>query len=473
MPSPVIVWFRQDLRLADNPALCAAAESGAPVFPVFVLDDDTAGDWKPGAASRWWLRQSLEKLDESLQGKLRILCGEASEIIPQLVEETGATGVYWNRCVEPWRADRDDEIKSRLQADDIDVRTFNGNYVYDPAEITKQDGGPYRVFTPFYRNGCLENGPEPRSPLDAPSDLSLDSDVDGDHRQLDSLADEGPSFDEDLHEWHPGEDGARQTLERFIEHGLDGYAEGRDRPDFENVSYLSPHLHFGEISPQQARASVLQQKGEVAEESIDKFLSELGWRDFSAHLLLQAPDLPERNLQKKFDRFPWLDDEKLRDAWQRGMTGYPIVDAGMRELRNSGYMHNRVRMLAASFLVKNLLQDWRHGERWFWDRLVDADLGNNSASWQWVAGSGADAAPYFRIFNPVTQGKKFDPDGKYVRRHVPELADLPDKFLQCPWEADEEVLKDAGIKLGETYPAPIVDLAESRERALDAFSSLS
>ena len=473
MPAPVIVWFRQDLRLSDNPALHAAAATGAPVMPVFVLDDDAAGDWKPGSASRWWLRKSLASLDESLGSALRLLYGEAGKIIPQLVSETGAAAVYWNRCVEPWRVKRDADIKSTLLGRDVEVHTFNGSYVYDPAEIRKQDGTPYRVFTPYYRKGCLENGPEPREPLAIPSDLRLDKHVDPAHRQSSAALTAYSWFDGGTREWDPGESGAQRTLERFIERGLDDYAEGRDRPDRENVSYLSPHLHFGEISPQQARAAVLQQRGRAPDDSIDKFLSELGWRDFSAHLLLQAPDLPERNLQKKFDRFPWLADEKLFKAWETGNTGYPIVDAGMRELWRTGYMHNRVRMIAASFLVKNLLQDWREGERWFWNGLLDADLANNAASWQWVAGCGADAAPYFRIFNPVTQGKKFDPEGIYVRRHVPEVAGLPDKFVQCPWEAPADVLQEAGIELGKTYPSPIVDLAESRQRALDAYATLS
>ena len=472
MSAPVIVWFRQDLRLSDNPALRAAAATGAPVFPVFVLDDDGAGDWKPGSASRWWLRKSLASLDRSLGGTLRLLYGEAGRIIPEVAADIGATAVYWNRCVEPWRVERDNDIKSTLLDRGTGVHTFNGSYVYDPAEIRKQDGTPYRVFTPFYRKGCLENGPAPRSPLPDPADLQLDRDVDRAHRQSDSALTAYSWFDGGTREWEPGEAGAQRTLQRFIERGLDDYADGRDRPDRENVSYLSPHLHFGELSPHQARAAVLEQRGRAPDECIDKFLAELGWRDFSAHLLLQAPDLPERNLQKKFDRFPWQADESLCKAWETGNTGYPIVDAGMRELWRTGYMHNRVRMVVASFLVKNLLQDWRHGKRWFWNSLLDADLANNAASWQWVAGSGADAAPFFRIFNPVTQGKKFDPAGDYVRRHVPEIAGLPDKFVHCPWEAPAELLKEAGIELGKTYPAPVVDLAESRKRALDAYATL-
>ena len=472
MKTPVIVWFRQDLRLADNPALHAAAARGAPVLPVFVHDDEAAGDWQPGAASRWWLRKSLASLDESLDNVLRVFYDEASEIVPRLVAETGASAVYWNRCVEPWRVGRDRVLKSQLQDDGIEVHTFNGGYLFDPAEVRKQDGGPYRVFTPFYRNGCLERSPEPRTPLPAPQNLVLDTNVVEAHRQFDLILPAYQWFEGGLRDWHPGEPGAGRALRRFIHEGLANYPEGRDRPDLECVSYLSPHLHFGEVSPHQVRAAVLDATGDVPNESIDKFLSELGWRDFSAHLLLQAPDLPERNLQRKFDRFPWLQDDDALLAWQCGMTGYPIVDAGMRELWRTGYMHNRVRMIAASFLVKNLLQDWRHGERWFWDHLLDADLANNSASWQWVAGCGADAAPYFRIFNPVTQGRKFDPDGVYVRRYVPEIAGLPNRFLHSPWEAPDDVLEASGLELGTNYPSPIVALKQSRERALEAFKSL-
>jgi deoxyribodipyrimidine photo-lyase len=466
-----IVWFRQDLRLADNPALDAAARSGAAILPVFIHDDEEAGDWKPGSASRWWLRKSIASLDESLHGNLRIYRGSAREIIPRLVHDTGAEEIYWNRCVEPWRVARDQSIKELLLDAGTPVRTFNGSYLYDPAEVTKADGTPYRVFTPFYRRGC--KALETRKPLPVPENLQIDSETRPDGHDEKPILPAFPWFEDEDQSWQPGEQGAHAALERFLSSGLSNYAEARDRPDLDGVSRLSPHLHFGEVSPHLVRQAVLDLCGSDEDGPGDKFLSELGWREFSAHLLYHWPELTHENLQKKFDRFPWKDDEDLQRAWQEGATGYPIVDAGMRQLWRTGYMHNRVRMITASFLVKNLLQDWRVGARWFWKSLLDADLANNSASWQWVAGCGADAAPYFRIFNPVTQGRKFDPNGDYVRHYVPEIARLPDKFLHCPWEAPDHVLESAGVRLGKDYPEPIVDRAESRERALEAFHSLT
>ncbi len=468
---PALVWFRQDLRLADNPALHAAAASGAPIFALYVHDDEAAGQWRPGSASRWWLRRSLARLRESLDGALHIRRGDAREIVPALAHELNAVGVFWNRCVEPWRIAGDDTIKDKLQSADVEVRTFNGSYLYDPPTISKQDGTPYRVFTPFWRKGCLENGRPPREPLPAPDGMDLWRVDAGTDEEPDPLLPAFPWFEGGADEWQPGEAGARQQLEAFLENGLACYDDGRNRPDLRCVSRLSPHLHFGELSPNLARAAVLADHA-PSDPDVDRFLSELGWREFSAYLLLHEPTLTTENLQKKFDRFPWRDDPDVREAWQRGETGYPIVDAGMRELWRTGYMHNRVRMIVASFLVKNLLQHWRHGAAWFWDKLLDADLANNSASWQWVAGSGADAAPYFRIFNPVTQGTKFDPNGDYVRRYVPELQALPNKFVQCPWQAPDDVLDTAGVSLGGNYPEPIVDLKASREGALEAFRSL-
>ncbi len=470
---PALVWFRQDLRLSDNPALHAAVQSGAPIFALFVHDDETAGTWKPGAASRWWLRLSLASLNDSLNGALHVYSGEAGDVIPQLVEETGASAVYWNRCVEPWRAARDEKIKRSLLDDGIEVHTFNGSYLYEPSTVLKQDGTPYRVFTPYWRKGCLENGRPPRDPLPAPAGLrSCDAAPDlGPQRE--PLLPAFPWFEKSASNWEPGEAGALRRLDAFVTNSMAAYDQGRDRPDLEHVSRLSPHLHFGEISPNQVRSAVLARANDpAAAKGVDRFTSELGWREFSAYLLYHEPRIIDTNLQRKFDRFPWKEDRVLLKAWQRGETGYPIVDAGMRQLWRSGYMHNRVRMITASFLVKNLMQDWRLGAAWFWERLLDADLANNSCSWQWVAGSGADAAPFFRIFNPVTQGKKFDPDGSYVRRYVPELASLPKKFVHCPWEAPGDILTAAGLELGENYPRPLVDLKESRERALNAFKSL-
>ncbi len=471
--APAIVWFRQDLRLADNPALLAAAESGAPVLPVFVLDDESAAEWRMGAASRWWLHQSLESLDRSLGGKLLLLSGAADSLLPQLARDTGAGGVFWNRVYEPWCSNRDEAIKDELLQSSIPVRTFNGSLLFDPPNTNKPDGTPYRVFTPFYRKGCLQNGIPPRKPTPAPAGLQLHDHAGGVSLEELGLMPDINWYGEIADTWTPGEDGAHARLDRFLSAAIDHYKEGRDRPDQQYVSRLSPHLRFGEISPNQAWHAVLGERtpAEMSKDA-DHFLSELGWREFSYNLLYNEPSLTTRNLQRKFDRFPWRSDAEALARWQRGQTGYPIVDAGMRELWRTGYMHNRIRMIVASFLVKNLMLHWLEGAAWFWDTLVDADLANNSASWQWVAGSGADAAPYFRIFNPVTQARRFDPQGRYVRQYVPELAELPDKYVHAPWEAPPEVLAAAGVKLGDDYPRPIVSLPESRARALAAFKAL-
>jgi deoxyribodipyrimidine photo-lyase len=471
---PVILWFRQDLRLSDNPALHAAAARDAPVLPLYILDDVNAGEWAPGAASRWWLQQSLVALDESLGKTMRFFRGAASRIIPRIADEVGAQAVFWNRGYEPWQKSRDEEIHTKLAADGREVRSFNGTLLFEPINITKADRTPYKVFTPFYKKGCLENGPVPRDPADAPAGVFyLEYPATTTLNDL-GLLPEVPWYEEMQRSWTPGEQGARQRLQEFLDQGLRNYREGRNFPAQQNVSRLSPHLHFGEISPHQVWHAINSlPSGAAPAEDIEHFRSELGWREFSYNLLYHFPQLPKENLQRKFNRFPWRDDPASLCCWQRGETGYPIVDAGMRELWRTGYMHNRVRMIVGSFLVKNLLLHWHHGERWFWDTLVDADLANNSASWQWIAGCGADAAPYFRIFNPVTQGRKFDPDGAYVRHYVPEIARLPDRYLHAPWEAPPQILQDCGIALDKTYPAPMVDLQVSRERALRAFKSLT
>ncbi|MCY6382689.1 deoxyribodipyrimidine photo-lyase [Hoeflea prorocentri] len=463
----VIFWFRQDLRLADNPALLRAVEAGR-VLCVFILDDETAGDHRAGGASRWWLHNSLTRLNESLDGRLNLYRGRAGEIIPELVGRHRASGVYWNRCYEPWRVERDTAIKSALTDRGVAAHSDNASLLWEPWEVLKGDGTPYRVFTPFYRKGCLQ-APAPRKPLDAPklSDLLTDPAA----LSLDAL-DLLPSIP--WHEllashWTIGEEGARARLEEFLEEGLEDYKEGRNFPARANVSRLSPHLHFGEISPNAVWYMAGQSGSGV---DLDHFRSELGWREFSHSLLYHFPDLPDTNLQASFSAFPWHTNDVALKAWQRGQTGIPIVDAGMRELWQTGYVHNRVRMIVGSFLVKNLMLDWRSGERWFYDCLVDADLANNSAGWQWIAGCGADAAPYFRIFNPVTQGQRFDADGAYTRRFVPELAALPDQWLFNPWDAPQSVLSEAGVRLGDTYPLPIVDLKASRERALEAYKQM-
>ena len=469
--APVIVWFRQDLRLADNPALAVAAGSSAPILPLYILDDENAGDYAMGAASRWWLHQSLTALNHSLEDGLVLMQGDAAKVLPALACDIGAAQIYWNRCYEPWRIERDSAIKQQLRSDGVSVRSFNGSLLFEPTDVLKPDRTPYKVFTPFYRKGCLEAASPPHEPQPRPDKLDIFRGVAGAALADLKLEPKIAWFEEMAALWTPGEAGAQDRLRLFLANGINNYREGRDRPDLENVSRLSPHLHFGEISPNQVWHAAAE-RGSKDPKDQAHFHSELGWREFSYNLLYHFPAVPHENLQRKFNRFPWREDSQALALWQQGQTGLPIVDAGMRELWRTGYMHNRVRMIVGSFLVKNLQINWRFGAAWFWDTLLDADLANNSASWQWIAGCGADAAPYFRIFNPVLQGKKFDPDGTYVRKFVPELAAMPDKYLHNPWEAPADVLDEAGIEIGKDYPRPMVDLKKSRERALAAFSSL-
>ena len=463
-----IHWFRQDLRITDNPSLETAAEFDA-VLPIYILDDENSQEFKMGSASRWWLHNSLQSLNESLDGKLSIYSQNPKIVIQELLEKYEVNAVFWNRCYEPWRIDRDIDIKAYLDDKNIENKSFNSHLLWEPWNISKDDGTPYRVFTPYYKKGCL-NAEEPRLPS---KNLKIDTIFyDLDCEQIDTL-DLLPRinwYSQIQEVWKPGEDGAQKRLDQFLEEGLLDYKEGRNFPFKENVSRLSPHLHFGEISPNEVwdQAKTKESVSGI-QKSLEHFLSELGWREFSYYLLYHFPSLPKQNFQPKFNKFPWIKNESFLESWQKGETGYPIVDAGMRELWQTGYMHNRLRMVVGSFLVKNLLIDWREGEDWFWDCLVDADLASNSAGWQWVAGSGADAAPYFRIFNPVTQGLKFDPEGEYTKQYVPELKLLPNKFLFSPWEAPKEILEKAGIELGKDYPEPIVDLKYSRELALEAF----
>ncbi|MBT4885424.1 MAG: deoxyribodipyrimidine photo-lyase [Legionellales bacterium] len=463
-----IYWFRQDLRLSDNPALVAASNHGK-VLPIYILDDINSGDYKLGSASRVWLHHSLKALNKSLHDDLSLYCGDPLTILLNICEAYPVKNIFWNRCYEPWQINRDAIIKEKLRAKGISIQSYNGSLLWEPWHVHKSDGSPYKVFTPFYRKGCL-NAKSPREPLYPPDKLSTccDKKFSVSLERLNLLPEKcwGLGIKS---AWSMGEEAAQQCLDKFIDEGLQNYKDGRNFPNKKFVSRLSPHFHFGEISANQAWYSV---KDICNDQNQDNFCSELGWREFSYYQLYFNQNLPIENLHKKFNDFPWKSDPVGLLAWQKGETGVPIVDAGMRELWQTGYIHNRVRMVAASFLVKNLCIDWRHGERWFWDCLVDADLASNSASWQWVAGCGADASPYFRIFNPVTQGQKFDSDGEYVRKYVPEIAKLPNKFLFSPWEAPLLVLKEAGVVLGDTYPKPIVDLKKSREYALAAFASL-
>ncbi len=472
---PAIQWFRQDLRLADNPALRAAAAGGRAVLPLYILDEATP----IGAAARWWLHHSLDALGRSL-GKLGapllLRKGRAADILPRLATEIGAGCVTWNRCYEPQAITRDTALKGALKAQGLEAESFNAGLLFEPWEIATKSGAPYKVFTPFWK-ACLARGGV-TAPQAAPKSLAPVANAPrGENLDAWDLRPRKPDWAKGFAEvWIPGEAGARASLRAFLDGPLEDYSSGRDRPDVAATSRLSPHLHWGEVGPRQIWQAIetrgLSDGRTRVGQAAAKFLSELGWREFSYHLLFHFPGLPEENFNRSFDRFLWREDAHALRAWQRGRTGYPIVDAGMRELWATGWMHNRVRMVAASFLTKHLLIDWREGARWFWDTLVDADLANNSASWQWVAGCGADAAPYFRIFNPVLQGEKFDPEGAYVRRWVPELARLPASRIHKPWTAPASVLRKAGVKLGRSYPEPIVDHKAARARALAAYETV-
>lgn len=468
-PAPILLWFRQDLRVTDHRALSAAAATGRPLVPVYVLDDTTPGAWRAGGASRWWLHHSLESLGRQLGDlglPLILRRGPALSALERLLDETGAGGLYCVRAFEPW-ARRDEERLGKLE---IDFRRFPGTVLFGPDTIRTAAGTPFRVFTPFW-NAC-QTAAVPDPPLPRPERLTAPGTV----PRSDSLADwgllpAGPDWAGGLRAtWHPGEPAAQERLARIATGVLERYAEARDRPDLDATSRLSPHLHFGEVSVNQCWHTA--DAAAPATPGAQAFKRQLGWREFCQHLLYHWPTLPEQPFQPKFARLRYAAEPVALDRWKRGSTGIPIVDAGMRQLWHSGWMHNRVRMIVASLLTKNLQVHWRTGAAWFWDTLVDADLASNSASWQWVAGSGVDAAPYFRIFNPVLQGRKFDPDGEYVRRYVPELRPLPARYVHAPWEAPARTLAASEIELGTTYPYPCVDPGESRRRALAAYRAL-
>ena len=468
--STAIVWFRRDLRLADNPALSAACAAHERVLPLYIHAPHEDAGWSPGGASRWWLHHSLTALQAGLdahRAPLHIRQGDSLDVLQHVLAQTGATAVYWNRLYEPSAVARDSTIKTALREQGIQAQSFNAALWGEPWQIATQQQGPYRVFTPFWRNlRTLLGAPQP---LPAPASLRGVTADDG--VRLDTL-DLLPSirWDSGLHEtWTPGEQGAHELLDIFADDALTDYAHARDLPSRHGTSRLSPHLHFGEISPRQIHRYLADRAAAVdvrRRPDIEPYLRELGWREFAHHLLYHFPDTPTVNFNPRFDGLAWGQPcEASLERWRHGRTGIPLVDAGMRELWHTGWMHNRVRMIVASFLTKNLRQHWHHGARWFWDTLVDADLANNTLGWQWVAGTGADAAPYFRVFNPITQAMKFDAQGHYLRRWLPELAEAPSALLHEPWK-DPSLLKRSG------YPAPMIDLQQSRVAALNAYQSL-
>ncbi|MEL7479986.1 MAG: deoxyribodipyrimidine photo-lyase [Pseudomonadota bacterium] len=478
MPSPTIVWFRRDLRLADNPALSAALELEGPLILLYILEEAADGERAMGGAQAWWLDKSLQALAKSIAsrgGTLTLRRGPPESILPQVTRETGARTVVWNRRYGATEREADANLKARLKDDGIAVETFNGNLLTEPWTVKTGSGRYYKVFTPYWKTVRANfTAPAPRP---APERLNT-VEPSGDDLGAWGLHPIDPDWSIGFEPvWTPGEDGALDRLEAFLSSGLSAYAEHRNRPDIDTgTSRLSPHLAHGEIAPatiwRTVRQAMQDGRRNIDEESAWVFLSEVVWREFSYVLLFHNPDLATQNYNPGFDAMPWRDSDDDYERWCHGQTGYPIVDAGMRQLWQTGWMHNRVRMIVASFLTKHLLLPWQKGEAWFWDTLVDADPASNAASWQWTAGSGADAAPYFRVFNPITQGEKFDETGDYVRTYCPELKNLPRKVLYAPWTADKATLAAAGVELGKTYPFPIVEHKHGRERALAAYDDV-
>ena len=464
-----VMWFRQDLRTRDNPALAAAAARGK-VLPVYIFEEGRREARPLGTAARWWLHQSLAALRADL-GELALFKGDPCDLLPMIIGRTGASAVYWTRCYEPHEDELTRQLQARLHPLGAAARCFSGNLLHEPGDLLAKSGGPFKVFTPFWR-ACLARrvaAPARRPRLDLVT-TAAGGDRLADWRLPSAAGDRAAGWEK---LWRPGEKGALERLDEFLQNGLARYGERRDRPDVEGTSRLSPHLRWGEVSPRLIWLRLAREREAASPPAgVAKFQSEIGWREFAYHLLFHFPTLPSQNWRDDFDAFPWRDDQGGLAAWQQGRTGYPMVDAGMRELWHTGWMHNRVRMIVASFLVKHLQIDWRRGEAWFWDGLLDADLANNAAGWQWVAGSGADAAPFFRIFNPVAQGRKFDPQGDYVRRWCPELARLSDARIHAPFEASAAELAEAGVVLGQTYPFPVIDHARARQAALAAYARM-
>lgn len=470
---PSLVLFRRDLRLSDNPALDAAAAAGN-VLPVFIFDENDPHFY--GAAQRWALHHSLEALARAVRqagGRLILRRGQMASALRQLASEVDARSVFWSRRYAPAQVEADTTLKAELAASGLRVVSVNGTLLREPWEVRTADGGPFQVFSAFHR-ALLRLGPA-RAEATGVVRFADSEGLASDDLSTWGLLPAAPNWAEEFgRQTTPGEAGARRRLSEFLDTAAGAYADRRDLPAADGTSGLSPHLALGEISIAEIWRAVTArvEAGDIPAKQGEKFLSELAWREFAYHLLFLMPDISAEPMRGAFRNFPYAPAPDAISAWRRGATGYPIVDAGMRQLWRTGWMHNRARMIAASFLTKHCLVPWQVGARWFLDTLVDADIANNSAGWQWVAGAGADAAPYFRIFNPTAQGEKFDPEGAYVRRYVPELARLPDAYVHRPWEAPAHTLRAAGVTLGGTYPRPIVDHAAARARALAAYETM-
>ena len=473
MKNPIILWFRLDLRLSDNPALFNASLLDKPIIPIFILDDLDANERKLGKAAKWWLHKSLINLSSDLEkfgSRLLLFSGKALDILEELIISSNSDSVMWNRRYEPWAVARDILIKEKLSKNGLSIKSFKANLVYEPWNIKSKTGNPLKVFTP-YKKALLNKGPLPEpieipkilpSPLIWPNGKNIN-----DLELLDKF-----NWMEKFNVWDVGSDSAFKKLSSFKKNSLNSYGTKRDIPGEQGTSKLSPHLRFGEISPTQILNFINFDNTTKENNSLETYQSEIIWREFAHNLMWQFPEIHKKPIKKEFEDLNWDDNEELFLKWTKGLTGYPIVDAGMRELWSKGWMHNRVRMVTASFLTKHLLIPWQKGEEWFWDTLLDADAASNTASWQWVAGCGADAAPFFRIFNPIIQGEKFDPNGIYIRKYIPELKKIPNKFIHEPWKASDAILKNSDIRLGKTYPFPIIDHKFARERALNAYKNI-